>query len=84
MPDLRDLPLGRLCNFVYYKITDGADEKQRDQFRTKLWMPPKGVVPDARSPWSPKNETAALVALAAQTGNSPMREKQAITNTATS
>ena len=35
-------------------------------------MPPKGVMPDRRSPWSAENETAAFQAVKAlTTGNAP-------------
>lgn len=68
MPDLRKLPLGRLCNYVYWRVTDKMDQQALDKFRAKLWMPPKGVVADERSPWSAKNETAGFAALQAQVG----------------
>lgn len=39
-------------------------------------MPPKGVMPDRRSPWSPENETAAFQAVKAlTTGNAPTPQK---------
>lgn len=68
MGDLRELPLERVCNFVYYRLTDGADEKGLAKFKAKLWMPPKDVIPDARSPWSAENETKAFAALSARLG----------------
>ena len=75
MPDLRELPLGRLCNYVYWRITQNADEKGLQRLRAQLWMPPKGVAPDARSPWSAQNETAGFEALQAQVGKGPKRSK---------
>lgn len=63
-----DLPLYRLCNFVYYRIVEGQDERGQDQFRARLWMPPKGEVPDERSPWSAENESKGFAALSAQIG----------------
>lgn len=76
MPDLRDLPLGRLCNFAYWKFTENGDQQFIEKFRARLWMPPKGVVPDARSPWAPQNETAGLAALSAQVGKRPAIKKK--------
>lgn len=60
MPDLRTIDLGRLCNFVYWKVTDGGDEKEIDKFRGRLWRPPHGEEPDSRSPWSAENEMTAF------------------------
>lgn len=68
MPDLRDLDLGRLANFVYWRITDGAEEKALDKFRARLWQPPRGVIPDKRSPWSAENEASSFAAARASLG----------------
>lgn len=68
MPDLGELPLYRLCNFVYARIMAGGDEKHQERFKARLWMPPKGEEPDARSPWSAENETKGFAALSAQVG----------------
>ena len=58
--DPRREPLARFCAYVYYMVTRNGDEKSVSKFDLKLWMPPKGVQPDARSPWSPENETRAF------------------------
>lgn len=58
-------PLPRYCAFVYHMVTRNGDEKSVTKFDTRLWMPPKGVAPDARSPWSPENETKAFQAVKA-------------------
>lgn len=68
MPDLREADLRRLCNFVYWFLTRNGDEAGIAKFRARLWMPPKGVAPDKRSPWAPEAETAALRNLAAGLG----------------
>lgn len=68
LPELGEMPLSRLCNYAYWKFIEGADPQWVDKFRSRLWMPPKGVVPDARSPWSAENETAGFAALQAQVG----------------
>lgn len=68
MPDLRELPLGRLCSFIYWHLCKGADQQSIDKFRAKLWMPPAGQAPDARSPWAPENETKGFEALRAGLG----------------
>lgn len=54
-------------DFVYYMLTRNADEQAVEKFRRNLWMPPKGVAPDKRSPWSPEKETAAFRAVKAMT-----------------
>lgn len=75
MPDLRDLPLGRICNFVYWFLTrDGAPDDV-DKFRAKLWQPPRGVVADTRSPWSPENEKSAFSSARAALGLTPSGTK---------
>ena len=68
MPDLRNLDLGRLANYVYWRTTDGADEKALDKFRARLWQPPRGVIPDKRSPWSAENESSSFAAARASLG----------------
>lgn len=65
-------PIGRFCAFVYHMVTRNGDEKGIRKFDQNLWMPPKGVAPDRRSPWSPENETAAFQAVKAMTtGQAP-------------
>ena len=71
MGDLRDLPIERGCNYVYYRLTDNADEKGLTKFKSRLWMPPKGEEPDARSPWSAENEAKAFAALSSRLGFTP-------------
>lgn len=68
MPDLRDLPLDRFCNFVWYWATRNA-ETQADvsRFEARLWIPPKGIEAVA-GPWSPESENAALRGLKASLG----------------
>lgn len=56
-------PLDRFCAYVYYMVTRNGDEKGIAKFKSALWMPPKGVAPDVRSPWSPENETRAFKAV---------------------
>lgn len=65
--DILDLPLDRICNLAYHLATRNADENQLRKFDNRLWQPPIGedVEIDARSPWSPENETAAFTALKA-------------------
>lgn len=67
------MPVAGFLDFVYYLLTRNADEQAVEKFRRNLWMPPKGVVPDARSPWSPERETAAFRAVKAMvTGQAPV------------
>lgn len=68
MPDLRELHLGRLANFVYWRMTGEADEKSIEKFRARLWQPPKGQVADSRSPWSAENESASFASAKAMLG----------------
>lgn len=67
-----ELPLDRFLNLVYHYATDGADEKERNKFDVRLNMPIPGVVRSRvvteSSPWSSKNEAAALGNLAAALG----------------
>lgn len=67
MPDLRTLPLGRFCSFVYWWATRGADdEATKAKFDSRLWQPPPGEV--AQGPWSPEAETAAFASVKAALG----------------
>lgn len=66
MPDLRELPLDRFANFIWYTLTKDKDEKGVKQLEMKVWRPPRGVEIDKRSPWSAENETAAFNAIKAQ------------------
>lgn len=58
---LEDMPLDRFANFVWWWVTHGADEKERDKFRIRLWRPPKGEV--GQGPWSAEAETKAFQGL---------------------
>lgn len=75
MADLRDLHLGRLANFVYWRITDGAPEAEIEKFRARLWQPPRGVVADRRSPWSVENEKSSFNAARAALGLVPAQKR---------
>ena len=67
--DPYDLPLSRLCNFVWWWVTNGAQPKDVDKFKIKLWRPPAGEdVHDERSPWSAEAEMSAFSALKAALG----------------
>lgn len=66
------LPFDRFLNFIYYFLTENADEQERDKFDLRLNTPPPnyrdpGSIPES-SPWSAKNETAALGELSAALG----------------
>lgn len=62
--DLRDLPLERFANFVYWMATRNGSPADVEKFRAKLWRPPKGeAVTDSRSPWAPENEQRGLSSL---------------------
>jgi len=69
MPDLRELPLDRFCNYVYWMATREASSVDIEKFRARLWRPPPGKAADARSPWSKENETGAFQALKAGLGS---------------
>lgn len=62
--------MDRLCSFVWWFFTREAEDVDKDKFRARLWMPPKGdTKPIPReSPWSPENEMAGFAALKAATG----------------
>lgn len=69
LDDLRYLRIDRFVNFVWWLFTRNGEEKDRDKFKARLWMPPKGqAVTDRRSPWSPANETSAFAALQSTLG----------------
>lgn len=72
MPDLRDLPLDRFCNFIWWWATRNASQQSDiERFRITLWRPPPRVAPDPRSPWSRENETGAFAALKAGLSGKP-------------
>ena len=68
LPNLQEMDLSRLCNFVYWYVTKDAAKESIDKYNAQLWMPPKGIEPDERSPWSPENEAKAFSALSASLG----------------
>lgn len=70
---MRYLTLDRFCNFVWWAITKDGSEREVEKFRSRLWMPPpKTIVIDPRSPWSPENETKGFAALKAQLTTKPI------------
>lgn len=68
MGDLRELPVNRFNNFIWWWATRNAGEASEvERFRAQLWRPPAGVTehhPD--SPWSPEAEADAFEALRTQ------------------
>lgn len=76
MPDLRKLPLGRLCNFIYWYLTRDGSSEDVDKFRAKLWQPPKGVEADRRSPWSAEAEAQSFSSARMALGLSPTGTKK--------
>lgn len=60
--DLRELPLDRFVNFVWWWATHGMEKKDRDTFEQRVYMPPKGVVPE-KGPWTAEAETQGLMGL---------------------
>jgi len=62
---LLDLPLMDGLSALYYLAVKGGREEDVRKFDSRLWMPPKGVRADPRSPWSAENETAAFQAVKA-------------------
>lgn len=67
MPRVRDMPMDRFCNFVWFFFTRNADEKEKEKFEQRLWLPPKGEV--GRGIWSAEAEQDALASLKRQLGN---------------
>jgi hypothetical protein len=61
-------------NFVWYMLTRNGDANDVAKLRAKLWMPPKGVVPPPKSPWSAENELAGFQAFRAGLGGAPAGE----------
>ena len=62
---LDDLPVQRLCSYVWWFITRNAEDKDREDFRIKVWRPPpQSTAPIPKdSPWSAENETKAFSSL---------------------
>jgi hypothetical protein len=72
MTDLRRLDAAPFLDFAWYLLTRNGSPESVEKFKRQLWMPPKGVLPDARSPWSAENETKAFQAVKALTsGKAP-------------
>lgn len=67
MPPLTHLSLDRFCNFTWYMMTRNAQQKDIDQMKAKLWVPPpKSTAPiPENSPWSASAETSAFAAVKA-------------------
>lgn len=78
LPDLDDLPLGRLANFIWFFLIRNGDAEGIEKLRGQIWMPPKGVaVTDERSPWSPAQENKAFASLQASLGVLPPSKERA-------
>lgn len=58
LPELGKMPLGRLCNYIWWWVTRNADEEQYEKARRKLWIPPKGEA--GQGPWAADEETRLL------------------------
>lgn len=84
MPDLRTIDLGRLSNFIYWRTIEGADAEEVDKFRARLWQPPRGVLPDKRSPWAAEAETSAFSQARAALGLPPSPTQAPQTRSASS
>lgn len=69
--DPLDLPLDRLCNFVYSKLAENKSEEDRERLDDQLWRPPQGVeVDDAETGvWSADSELEAFGKLATTAGS---------------
>jgi hypothetical protein len=65
------MDLARFANFVWWMLTNNADEKDKDKLRAQLWRPARGtIVNDPRSPWSSQNEGNSFAALKTSMGGS--------------
>lgn len=65
LPDLREMPLDRFANLVWYWATRKSTEpRDVERFRARLWIPPKGTEV-TKGPWSPEAETKAFASLKA-------------------
>lgn len=63
--EVMELPLGQLCNLIWYWIGQNAeDPNELHMLEIKLWMPPPGRQP--RGMWSAEGEMAAFRALKSQ------------------
>lgn len=58
---LEQMQLDRFVNFVWWWTTNGAEQKEKDKFRARLWQPPKGEV--GQGPWSAEAESKAFQGL---------------------
>lgn len=64
MPELRDLSLSRLCNWIWWVQTRNCEtEAERAKIKAKLWQPPAGAPEPTKGPWSPEAEMAAFNSL---------------------
>lgn len=75
MPQLGDIDLGRLANFIYWHTVKDAGNDDVEKFRAKLWQPPIGVAAHERSPWSPENESKAFSSARTALGLAPAGTK---------
>lgn len=62
--DLREMPLSRFLNYVWWYFTRNAEKKDRDKFESQVFMPPRGVVP-VKGPWTAEAETQGFQSLRA-------------------
>lgn len=66
LPNLAQMDLMRMIQFVWWRVTKDKDHSEVEQFTARLWQPPPGE--EAKGPWAPEAETAGLSALKASLG----------------
>jgi hypothetical protein len=65
---MNDLPLDRLCAFVWWYFTHDATPEDVSKLEARIWMPVKNAPIPKESPWSPEREMAGFSALASEIG----------------
>lgn len=59
--DPRELYLDQFCALVWFMLTRDKKPEEIEFQKAQLWIPPKGVEIDERSPWHPANQNKQLV-----------------------
>lgn len=65
IPDPRELYVDQFCGLVWFLSVKEKEPHEVQAMKAQLWIPPKGVEVDERSPWHPSNQLKNLQAVKA-------------------
>lgn len=60
MGDPREMYVDQFCSLIWYLQSKDKKPEEIEHAKVQLWIPPKGVPIDERSPWHPDNQLSNL------------------------